>query len=42
MRSVISQLSKKLSGGELTSVELTERYIAAIEKRNPQLNAYVH
>ena len=42
MRSVISQLSKMLSGGELTSVELTERYIAAIEKCNPQLNAYVH
>ena len=42
MRSVIYQLSKKLSGGELTSVELTERYIAAIEKRNTQLNAYVH
>lgn len=42
MKSVIGTLSKKLSSGEITSAELTEKYIAAIEKLNPTLNAYVH
>lgn len=42
MRSVISVLSKKLSSGEITSVELTKRYIEAIERQNKQINAYVH
>lgn len=42
MKSVISILSQKLQSGELTSAELTEKYIAAIEARNPALNAYVH
>lgn len=42
MRSVISLLSQKLQSGEITSAELTERYISAIERENPALNAYVH
>ncbi len=42
MKSVISTLSKKLQSGEITAVELTEKYISAIEVRNPELNAYVH
>ena len=42
MKSVISVLSQKLQSGEITSVQLTEQYISAIEARNPELNAYVH
>ncbi len=42
MNSLISRLSKKLQSGELTSAELTEKYISAIEKDNPALNAYVN
>lgn len=42
MKSVISILSHKLHSGEITSAELTEQYIAAIEARNLELNAYVH
>ncbi len=42
MKSVISTLSKKLQSGEITAVQLTEKYIAAIEQSNPKLNAYVH
>ncbi len=42
MKSVITRLSKALASGEITSVELTEKYIKAIEKCNPQLNAYVY
>lgn len=42
MRSTILRLSQMLKNGDTTSVELTKRYIAAIEKENPVLNAYVH
>lgn len=42
MRSVISVLSQKLQSGEITSAQLTEKYISAIEAQNPELNAYVH
>lgn len=42
MKRVISELSKKLSSGELTSRQLTEQYIKAIESENAQINAYVH
>lgn len=42
MKRVISELSKKLSSGELTSRQLTEQYIKAIESQNAQINAYVH
>lgn len=42
MKSVISVLSQKLQSGEITSVQLTEKYIAAIEESNSKLNAYVH
>lgn len=42
MKGLIGKLSEKLQSGELTSAELTERYIAAIEAANPSLNAYVH
>lgn len=42
MKSTISLLSQKLRTGEITSAELTEKYISAIEELNPRLNAYVH
>ncbi|MDE6373662.1 MAG: Asp-tRNA(Asn)/Glu-tRNA(Gln) amidotransferase subunit GatA [Clostridia bacterium] len=42
MKSVISSLSKKLRSGELTSKQLTEKYIKAVEAENPAINAYVH
>ncbi|MCM1546206.1 MAG: Asp-tRNA(Asn)/Glu-tRNA(Gln) amidotransferase subunit GatA [Clostridiales bacterium] len=42
MKSVISVLSQNLRSGAITSAELTEKYISAIEERNPELNAYVH
>lgn len=42
MKSVISLLSQKLQSGEITSAQLTEKYISEIEARNPALNAYVH
>lgn len=41
MKSVISALSKKLLSGEITAVSLTEKYIAAVTARNPEINAYV-
>ena len=31
-----------LQSGEITSVQLTEQYISAIEKENPAINAYVN
>lgn len=37
----ITEASKKLAAGEITSVQLTEACLAAIEKRNPALNAYL-
>ncbi|MES2203090.1 MAG: Asp-tRNA(Asn)/Glu-tRNA(Gln) amidotransferase subunit GatA [Patescibacteria group bacterium] len=37
----ITEASKKLAAGEVTSVELTEACLAEIEKRNPSLNAYL-
>ena len=41
MKSVITPLSAALKSGKITSVQLTESYIKAIEERNPALNAYV-
>ncbi len=37
----IAEASKKLTVGEVTSVQLTEACLAEIEKRNPSLNAYL-
>ncbi len=42
MREIISELSGKLHGGEISAVELTKEYIRSIEELNPQLNGYVH
>lgn len=42
MTSTILRLSKMLQSGEITSAELTEKYINAIQAENPALNAYVH
>lgn len=42
MKSVIKTLSEKLRRGEITSVELTKKYIEAIKRVNPVINAYVH
>lgn len=41
MRELITPLSKMLSGREISSVELTEKYISAIENENQKYNAYV-
>ncbi len=41
MRELISPLSKMLKNGDISSVELTEKYIAAIENDNKKYNAYV-
>lgn len=41
MKSTILTLSAKLKSGELTSAELTQKYIQAIKSENPVLNAYV-
>ena len=37
----ITEASKKLAAGEITSVQLTEACLAEIEKKNPSLNAYL-
>src|SRR3989344_4583125 len=37
----ITEASKKLAAGEITSVQLAEACLAEIEKRNPSLNAYL-
>ncbi|KPU44384.1 glutamyl-tRNA(Gln) amidotransferase subunit A [Oxobacter pfennigii] len=42
MREIISELSKKLHSGEVSSVELTSEYIKAVEEANPKYNAIVH
>ncbi len=42
MKSVINELSSRLRSGEITSRELTEKYISAVEKKNVALNAFVH
>ncbi len=42
MKSVIGALSRALSSGKITSVQLTEKYIKAVEEVNPQINAYVY
>ena len=42
MREVLTVLSDKLHKGEISSAELTEQYIKAIDEINPQINAYVH
>lgn len=41
MKEIIAPLSKMLSSGEISSVELTEKYISAIEQDNKKYNAYV-
>lgn len=41
MKEIIAPLSKMLSSGEISSVELTEKYISAIEQENKKYNAYV-
>ena len=41
MRKIISPLSQMLKSGEISSVELTNKYIEAIENDNPKYNAYV-
>ncbi len=42
MKDKIAVLSRRLHNRELSSTELTEQYIKAIEKDNPLLNAYAH
>ena len=42
MKERISRRSALLRAGEISSAELTKKYIAEIEKANPVLNAYVH
>ena len=42
MKEIISELSSKLHNGEISSVELTKKYIKAVEETNPKINAYVH
>ncbi|TIP36513.1 MAG: Asp-tRNA(Asn)/Glu-tRNA(Gln) amidotransferase subunit GatA, partial [Mesorhizobium sp.] len=37
----ISEARAKLRGKEITAAEITEAYLAAIERANPVLNAYV-
>lgn len=39
--SSISELARQLRIGEMTSVELTKRFLATIDKRNDELNAFV-
>lgn len=41
MKEIIAPLSKLLSAKEISSVELTEKYISAIEKDNKKFNAYI-
>ena len=41
MREIIAPLSQLLKSGEISSVELTNKYINAIENDNPKYNAYV-
>ena len=41
MREIIAPLSQMLKSGEISSVELTNKYINAIENDNPKYNAYV-
>lgn len=41
MKSVIKPLSRALTSGRISARELTERYISAIERDDPALNAYV-
>ena len=41
MKSTITALSSALKRGEITSVQLTQKYIEAITARNGQINAYI-
>lgn len=41
MKEIIAPLSQMLAAGEISSVELTEKYISAIEADNSKYNAYV-
>ncbi len=41
MRELIAPLSKMLAQGEISSLELTQKYISAIEADNKKYNAYV-
>lgn len=42
MRDIITSLHQILANKEISSVELTKKYIEAIERDNATLNAYVH
>ncbi len=42
MRDTIFELSRALRTKKISSVELCELYLKAIERENPKLNAYVH
>lgn len=42
MTELLTKLSVLLHSGEISSLELTEKYIAETEKKNPVYNAYVH
>lgn len=42
MKKTITTLSGMLARGEISAAELCEKYVAAIERDNPHLNAYVH
>lgn len=37
----VARLSQRLADGEITSVQITQRYLKAIQKRNPRLNAFI-
>ena len=37
----LAQISRALAAGEVSSVELTQEYLARIEKENSNLNAYI-
>jgi aspartyl-tRNA(Asn)/glutamyl-tRNA(Gln) amidotransferase subunit A len=42
MKEQLTHISSLLKNREISSVELTEKYIKEIEKINPEINAYVH
>ncbi len=37
----IKEASKKLAGGDITSVKLTKHYLDRVKKLNPKINAYI-
>ena len=42
MKSTIIRISEAIKNGEITSVQLTQKYIEAIRQYNPKINAYVY